>query len=177
MSVPSRFVTADRDETSYIRGGGGVSVDPRRFMRAIVLVTLATLAILTTVLVIGVIQKHSQISRLKDHGVVVAVTITSCIGNASGTGITAAGFSCSGSFTLGGINHTDVLKGNSVNQQIGDRVTAITDARDPSDLSTPDAVSAARLPLTDLVAPAVSALLLVIVLALGMNALLRRRAT
>jgi hypothetical protein len=171
-------VTADFDEPdaeSYIRGGGGISIAPRRFMRVVLVLVLVLLFILTTALFLGVIQKHSRISRLRERGVAVDVTVTSCLGMASGTGITNVGFRCSGTFTLDGIRHTEVISGNSANHLVGAKITAIVDPRDPSDLSTPEAVANTRLPVTDLLLPVVPALLFVTIAALGVHALWRPR--
>jgi hypothetical protein len=172
--VASTFVAADFDEpdrAGYIRGGGGVAIDPARLLRVMLGVILVVLAVLAVVLLTGVIQKHSRDSRLKAHGVNVDVTVTSCLGMASGTGITDVGFRCSGTFTLDGFRHTDVIMGSRANHQIGERIIGIADPRSPADLSTQAAVLATHVSWSGLLVPAIPALLFVIIAALGVHAL------
>jgi len=99
-------VTAGRIDQANLRigyvRGAGVVMDSRRTLRALVVVSVLVLATLTIVLTREAINANARISRLRQHGVPVDVTVTSCLGLASGSGITEAGYRCRGTFTLKG---------------------------------------------------------------------------
>jgi hypothetical protein len=117
-----------RDQhTGYIRGAGGIPVSGRRVGRIVIGCCLVSLATLVVVLTIGAAGQNSRISRLQRHGVAVDVTVTSCFGIASGTGISATGFRCSGTFTLNGRSYTDVIGGTAAEYSIGEKVQLVSE--------------------------------------------------
>jgi hypothetical protein len=148
----------------YIRGGGGVAVDGRRLGRLVAGLCLAGLTALSVVLLLDALDQNSRTSRLRAHGSPVDVTVTGCVALASGTGITASGFTCRGTFTLGGQRHNEVIRGSTRLRQPGDTVAAVTLLGDPASLSTAASVRASS-PWGSLLTPAI--LLLVVIVALG----------
>jgi hypothetical protein len=160
------------DEGSYIRGGGGVTVDTHRVTRVVVGFVLLSLVVIAVLLVVAGVRSHSRANRLQAHGVAVDVTVTSCLGEASGTGITDTGYKCSGTFVLAGRSYTEVINGNAAVHQPGDVVKAITDPDNPADLST---VVAAHRSSTEFVLAAIPALLFVVLLGFVARAARRRR--
>ena len=68
----------------YIRGGAGVPTDTRQVLRVVVWAILASLAILTIAMVVNGLHHNARAQRLQHHGVAVAVTVTSCLGQATG---------------------------------------------------------------------------------------------
>jgi hypothetical protein len=129
-------------ESGYIRGGVGVPTDSRHVLRVAVFALLAALAVLTVALTIDAFRQDSRNHRLRDHGVAVQVTVTSCVGTATGTGITVNGFTCRGSFGLRGHRYDEVIGGSSQLHAAGDVVQGVADPDSPSTLSTAQAVGA-----------------------------------
>ncbi|HEY3926249.1 MAG TPA: hypothetical protein VGL75_16935 [Acidothermaceae bacterium] len=129
----------DEAPGGYIRGGGGV-VDPRRLFRVVIGLAIAVLAVLVVVLAIQAANKNSRIDGLQRRGVPVDVTVTSCLGILSGTGITVTSFQCSGSFNLAGHTYNALIAGSNANHQAGDVVKAVADPKHPTSVSLPSSL-------------------------------------
>ena len=170
----SAGATAPPEQPAYIRGGRTVEVDGRRVA---VFALGAVLAAMTTIALVLAAQANgtnARINRLHGHGVPVEATVTDCLGLATGTGITAAGYSCRGTFTLDGRRYTDVIAGTSALHAPGERLAAVTDPADPSVLSTGSALATARVTWTGYLMPTI--LLAVVVTTLAGWRFRRRRA-
>lgn len=154
----------DADGGSYIRGGGGI-IDTRRAIRVVVSSCVVGLAILVVVLAIEAVNKNSRINHLQQRGVPVDVTVTGCLGLASGTGITVTSYDCSGTFVLDGRSYTDVIVGTNVVHPIGETLKGVTDPRNPATLSTADSVATARSSWRAFIAPVVVLLVLIALIA------------
>ena len=141
--------------TDYIRGAGGVTLDSRRVLVVVVGSCLAILAAIAVALGIAAVEQNARNTHLQQHGVAVDVSVTSCIGVLSGTGVTVASFNCRGTFTLGGHTYTDTIRGSTAPLATGAIVKAITDPHDPSVLSTTQSVAAAHPSWRALILPAV----------------------
>jgi hypothetical protein len=134
---------SDEAAAGYIRGGGGI-VDTRRLLRVVVGSAIVALAGLVVVLTIEAVHKNSRIDSLQHRGVPVDVTVTSCFGILSGTGITVTTFQCSGSFDLAGRSYNAVIVGSTANHAVGDVVKAIADPKHPTSISTPSSLANAH---------------------------------
>ena len=97
-SGPSR---SSSEPLSTLRGAG-VNYDARKVGRVVVGLCLLTLAVLVIVFTIAGVHKNSQINRLRHDGVPVTVTVTHCFALMGGSGSNAAGYSCTGTFTVHG---------------------------------------------------------------------------
>jgi hypothetical protein len=124
------------DDVDYLRGSGGVRVDGRRLTLVILGSVILVLAVLVVVTAIDAARHNSRVSRLQDRGVPVAVRVTSCLGLASGTGITETGFQCRGTFTVDGRAFNEVIGGSSILIPTGTTVHAVVVPGEPSSLST-----------------------------------------
>lgn len=82
--------------------GAGVEVDVRRVARVGGVVCLGALSVLAVTLLLAGVEKNAQITRLRQRGVPVTVTMTGCIGLAGGSGSNLAGYECRGTFRLDG---------------------------------------------------------------------------
>jgi hypothetical protein len=122
-------IGAADDGPGYIRGSGAVVIEGRRIIAIVVIATLATLAVLAILLTIAAIEKNDRIDRLHHRGVAVDVTVTSCLGLASGTGITTTGYRCRGSFTLASRHYDEVIGSSNALLQPGTVVKGIVDPR------------------------------------------------
>jgi hypothetical protein len=124
----------------YIRGGAGVTTDARQVLRIALWAFLGSLAILTIALVVNGLHHNARAQRLQHHGVAVPVIVTSCLGQATGTGITVNGFTCRGSFMLNDRHYNEVIGGSAALLNRGQAVHGVVDPSDPSNLSTAAAV-------------------------------------
>jgi hypothetical protein len=147
----------------YIRGGGGV-IDTRRLFRVVAGSAIVALAVLVVVLTIETVHKNSRINGLQRRGVPVDVTVTSCLGVLSGTGVTVAYFECSGSFDLDGRSYNAVIAGSHANHSAGDVVKAVADPKHPTRISTVTALVNAHSSWRAFVGPGVLFLLLVLLI-------------
>jgi hypothetical protein len=148
----------------YIRGGGGI-VDTRGTVRVLVGACLVTLAVFVVVLTIGAVHKNSRIDDLQRRGVPVDVTVTSCFGILSGTGITVTTFQCSGSFELAGRSYHAVIAGSDNNHAVGDIVKAVADPKHPTSISTASSLATAHSSWRAFLVPAVLFVVLVVLAA------------
>jgi len=93
--------------------GAGVQVDGQKITRVLVAVVLVTLLVLVVAFTVAGLHKNAQIDRLHRDGVDVTVHVTSCQGLLGGSGSNLVGYSCSGSYALGGHRYTVHLPGTS----------------------------------------------------------------
>jgi hypothetical protein len=147
----------------YIRGGAGLATDSRHVLRVTLAAGLASLALLTLALLVAALHANATHERLQNHGVAVQVTVTGCVGTATGTGITVNGFSCRGEFVLAGRHYNDVIGGSAQLRPRGSSVRGVTDPHSPSTLSTAAAVAATRSSVRPFVLAAIPAMLLVLI--------------
>jgi hypothetical protein len=154
----------DEAAAGYIRGGGGV-MDPRRLFRVVVGSASVALAVVVVVLTIAAVHKNARIGGLQRRGVPVDVTVTSCFGILSGTGITVTTFQCKGSFDLAGRSYNAVIAGSTVNHQAGDVVKAVADPKHPTSVSLASSLVNAQSSWRAFVVPTVLFVLLVLLIA------------
>jgi hypothetical protein len=159
--------------STYIRGGSATTIDRGRLLRWIAGVCGSCLLILAVALGWQTAHTASQIRALKDHGVPVRATVTSCFGMASGTGITATGYVCRAQFTLNRAQHADTLAGTTLFYRPGTTVNAVTDPQHLGVLRMAANVNKSHPALPQFVTPA-----LILLGALGLLALAlpRRRS-
>jgi hypothetical protein len=117
---------------SYIRGTSVGPADGRAARRWLALVALLTFAALALAMTVGFARQHDRDLHLAQARTPVQATVTSCVGLASGTGITVTGYRCTGTFVLGGRRYDDVIDGTQALYQPGTLLAARTDARDPT---------------------------------------------
>jgi hypothetical protein len=150
--------------TGYIRGGGGVDIDRGRVARILVGLFVLGLGALVVLLSLGAIDENARHDRLRRHGVPVDVTVTSCLGLASGTGITVAGYTCRGTFTLDGRDYKGVIRGSIELHQSGEVLPGVADPRDPTILATADSVASSHSSWRPFVTPGLLLVVLVVIL-------------
>jgi len=150
--------------------GAGVSVDGRRVARVAFGICIATLAVLVVVLSVAGAQKNSNITRLKDHGVPVTLTVSHCQGLLGGSGSNDAGYACSGTLSIGGRRYSESIPGN-VLRAPGAAVRAVVVPGNPPLVSTVSTLAGERSSWRVFIVPAV---LLVILALLAGGALMRK---
>jgi hypothetical protein len=154
--------------------GAGVDVDLHRIARVILAVVLLALAVTAGILFSAGAQKNAQITRLRQHGVPVEITVSGCLGLLGGSGSNAAGYACAGSFTLAGHVYRESIPGDT-HYRPGATVRGVTDPDDPGLLATAGMVSAEHPSGNVFILPAVLAALFA--LGVGFVLLRWRRAT
>jgi hypothetical protein len=153
--------------------GAGVEVDVRRVGRVVGAVCLVALAIAAIALFGAGAHKNDQITRLRQNGVAVEVTVTGCLGLLGGSGSNAAGYECKGAFVLARHRYTEDIPGNTIRTP-GATIRAVAVPGDPPLLSTVRAVASDRPSWHVFVVPTI--LIVVDVLVVGAVLVRRRRA-
>jgi hypothetical protein len=151
--------------------GAGVEVDGRRVARAVVCLLLVALAFVVVVLFIAGARKNEDITRLRRSGVAVNVTVSGCLGLMGGSGSNLAGYSCRGTFNIGGHRYDEAIPGNAFHPP-GATLRAVTVPGDPALVSTVGALETERATWGVFTLPAI----LLAVLGLLLGVLLLRRA-
>lgn len=151
--------------------GGTVNVDVRKAGRVVMAVCLVALTVLGVILLIAAVNNNSQISNLKDNGVPVAVKVTGCLGLIGGTGQSAAGYSCSGTYTLDGTQYHQNIPGLTFHTP-GSTIRGVVVPSNPKLLSTPDQLARQQASWTAFIIPGLLLLVVVVVL---VAVFLRRR--
>ena len=101
-------------------------------MVALCLIALATVVV---ILFVAGVDKNTEITRLRQQGVPVAVTVTGCHGLLGGSGSNDAGSSCSGTFVLDGRRYSGTIPGDTLRAP-GTTIRLVTIESDPGLLAT-----------------------------------------
>ena len=133
-----------------------MQVDARRVGQVVIGIVLATLAILAVVFTVVGVHTNQQDDRLHHDGVPVTFTVTGCLGLLGGSGSNAAGYSCHGTYTLGGHRYSERLPGNSFHRP-GSTVAAIAVPGDPALVSPASIVATEHSSASVFVLPAILA--------------------
>lgn len=153
--------------------GATVNVDAQRARQVVVGVGLVALAVTGAFLLAAAIQNNSQINSLRHDGVSVPVTVTGCLGLMGGTGQQAAGYSCTGRYTLDGTVYRQAIPGLTFHTP-GSTIEGIAVPGDPRLLTTPDQLARQHASFTGFIIPG---LLLAFVVAAVLVFILRRRTS
>jgi hypothetical protein len=114
--------------------GAGVEFNSRKVGGFLATLGLATTAVLVVVFTIVGVNKNDQINRLREHGVPVTVTVTSCQGLLGGSGTNVAGYACNGTYKLGGRTYAQAIPGTTFHSP-GAKLRAVSDPSDPALMS------------------------------------------
>jgi len=152
--------------------GAGVQIDGRRLGAVFVGIVLVTLAVLVVVFTVVGVHKNHQIDQLRNHGVPIGVTVTSCQGLLGGSGSNGAGYSCRGTYQFGGHRYDEQLPGTALHAP-GTVVRALVVPGDPTLVSPVSVVDAEHSSANVYILPAVFLVLLLAVL--GAVVLWRRK--
>ena len=145
--------------------GAGVQVDARRVGQVVIAIVLATLAVLAIVFTVVGVHTNQQDDRLHRDGVPVTFTVAGCLGLLGGSGSNAAGYSCHGSYTLDGRRFSEQLPGDSFHRP-GSTVAAIAVPGDPALVSPASIVATEHSSAGVFVLPAILAGILLLLVAL-----------
>jgi len=160
---PSEQAPGPDDRVAPLRGAG-VQIDGRQVARVILGIVLVTLAVLAVAFTVIGIHNNRQIDQLRNQGVPVAVTITSCQGLLGGSGSNGAGYSCRGTYALGGHRYNETLPGTSLHAP-GSVVRAVAVPTDPTLVSPVSVLDTQHASDSVFILPAVLLVVLVALLA------------
>jgi hypothetical protein len=169
--APSGPPRSSNEPLSTLRGAG-VNYDARKVGRVVVGLCVVTLAVLVVIFAIAGVHKNSQINQLRHNGVPVTVTVTNCLGLMGGSGSNAAGYSCSGSFTIHGARYTENLPGTAFHH-VGSTVAATVVPSDPALVSPNTILRSEHTSMDVFLLPLI--LLIVLALLVTLIVFLRRR--
>ena len=122
---------------SYVRGAGGVAVDPRRIIQILGVAVSVILVGVTIYLFVATISRNADRDRLRRSGVPVQATVTGCSAIGDGVGMGIEYWDCTASFALSGRTYSAVLNGSRVQRQPGQVLSALVVPGEPSSLSLP----------------------------------------
>jgi hypothetical protein len=119
--------------------GATVEVDVERVTRLIVAACLLALGVTVVLLCVAGIEKNARITELRDHGVAVVATVDSCRGELGGSGSNPVGYTCTGTYVLGGNRYDATLPGDR-SFAPGAQVRGIAAASEPGVFTTAGAL-------------------------------------
>ena len=152
--------------------GATVEADAHRVARVATAILLVALLAGSTALFASGARKNNQVTDLRDHGIAVAVTVTSCRGLLGGSGSNPVGYTCVGTYLVGTQRYRQTLP-TSVLYASGTRITLVAADDDGALLSSRALVAAEHASWRVYLVP--SALLLAFLVAAGGLAWRRRR--
>lgn len=153
--------------------GAGVQINGRQVARVLLGIVVASLAVLVVVFTVTGIHNNHQINELQNQGIPVAVTVTSCQGLLGGSGSNGAGYTCRGTYEIGGHRHNETLPGTSLHGP-GAVLRGVAVPSDPGLVSLVSVVADEHASMSVFILPAVLLAVLAVVLVLVG---LRRRST
>ncbi len=146
--------------------------DIRRVGRVVAVLCLVALAGLAVALFAAGAHQNQQDNRLHRDGVTVDLRVSGCTGQLGGSGSNAAGYSCRGSFTLGGHRYDEAIPGSSFHTP-GSTLRVVTVPGDPALVSPVGVLAGEHASWRVFLLPA--GLLVVLLLLVGAIVLRRRR--
>lgn len=147
----------------------------RRLWSVIAVLGLFAFAIALVVSFISATNDNARISRMRDHGIPVVVTVRTCIGNLGGSGSNAANYTCAGIYVVRATTYHEVIGAMSTFAAPGTRVHAVADPSRPSTVELAPAVASSAPSSGAYVVPGLLALAFLVLLAAFLR-LLRRPA-
>ena len=124
----------DGPQSYYVRGAGSVVLPTRRVLAVALALIAAALTVITLVVTSVDLQHLGHRRALARNGLSVGVTITGCLANASGTGITEAGFVCHGRYQVDGKVYDQAIQDSSRQLPTGATIRAVTSIARPTEL-------------------------------------------
>jgi len=155
--------------------GPEVRADVRRTTRIVVGVCLVVLAALVVALFLAGANKNAETSRLKDNGVPVAVTVTHCLGNASGSGAVLTGYTCNGTYLLNGHRYSEVIRGSDQPYLRGGVIQGVVDPDNPTAVTSAHEVATTDPSWRVYIAPIILLIVLILAVAVLVWRVRRRR--
>ena len=123
------------DGSTYIRGAAANHVDSRRVLQVVAGSVAAVLVALSVYLIVATADHNSANAELRDHGVPVRLTVTSCTGISDGIGMGVEYWQCRGRFVVEGRSYTETINKSRLQHPTGETLAAVVVPSDPSSLA------------------------------------------
>jgi hypothetical protein len=149
-------------------------VDARVVGQVVVGLCLAIVATLAVVLFLSGWHKNAQISSLHQHGVIVEVKVTKCVGLIGGSGSNTTGNSCRGTLTVGGHRYNEAIPGTAF-LSVGQHLRVVTVPGDPALLTPVHTLASQHASWSVYIVPAILLVALLLLIALLVFRRRRRR--
>jgi hypothetical protein len=117
-------------------------VEPGQVMRVVAVVVIVALTASAAALAVSAGRDNARATRLQHHGVPVVATVSGCSGISSGIAMAIEYWECRGTYSLGGQQYNEVIRGSRAHLDPGQTVPAVAVPGEPALLST--AASAAQ---------------------------------
>ena len=121
---------ASSDGATSLRGPAPASIGRRTWL----VVGATGLAIFAAVVVVSFLSAsndNARIERMKNHGIPVAITVTTCFGNIGGSGSNGAGYTCHGRYKVGDVTYEETIGSLSSFIPSGSVVRGVADPTHP----------------------------------------------
>jgi hypothetical protein len=136
-----------------------VEADPRRVKQVLLGLGLASLAVASVALFVAGAHENAQITALKEHGLRVEDTVSGCLGQLGGSGSNVAGYSCTGTFSIGAHRYQEPIPGDAFYSP-GTKLVIIADSEDPGLVTSVSALNSKRPSSTVFILPTILLLVL-----------------
>jgi hypothetical protein len=123
--------------------GASVEVDAPRCTRLLAVLAMVGLATSSALLFVAGVRRNAAVTLLRRAGVAVEVTVGGCRGLLGGSGSNPVGYSCWGSFELGGRRYREGIPGNTLLAP-GSEIAMLSVPGEPSLLEAPGVVAVER---------------------------------
>jgi len=140
---PLSATPSSDDSVASLRGPAAVGVG-RRFWLVVGAMGLVIVAATLVVTFVSAANDNSRVSRLKDHGIAVVVSVDTCIGNLGGSGSNASSYTCTGTYVARATTYHEVIGAMSFFATPGTRERAVADPARPSTVELASAVSSSH---------------------------------
>ena len=137
-----------------LRGADAVGVG-RHLWTVVGVLGLVVVAAVLTISVVSAANDNGRLSRMKEHGVAVTATVTSCIGNLGGSGSNGAGYTCRGRYVVAGTPYDEVIGAMTTFAAPGSHVAVTADPVHLSTIELTSAVASSRTSARRYVIPSV----------------------
>ncbi len=162
---------ASSEAMTTLRGSSVGKVDTHRVGQVILVLTLVTLLVLAVVFLVAGVHRNNQVTSLRNQGVPAVMTVTQCAVRLGGSGSTAAGAACRGTFTLDGHQYSEAIPG-SAHYDTGHQLHIMVVPSDPALLAPTNVAADEHASWTTFIVPVV--LFVAFLLLLGWFVLQRR---
>ena len=162
------------EERSALRGPE-VSFNKERGIAVVVVLSLVGLALLALVLTVGVIRNDAQQTRLRHGGIPVTVTVVGCLGQLGGSGTNAAGYTCTGSYSVDWTRYQVPIGGVTTFYATGSKLDGVVDPNEHSSVYTASSVAKMHASWTQWIGPVLLGVAFLVLLVLVL--VRSRRAT
>jgi len=142
-TFPTDTSASSGDSVASLRGAAAVGVG-RRFWVVMAALGLIAFAAFLVVSFISATNDNARINRMKDHGIPVVVTVSTCIGNLGGSGSNASSYTCTGVYAARDTSYHEVIGAMSSFVTPGTRVRAVADPGRPSTVELASAVASSK---------------------------------